>query len=699
MAYSAPLDGIRAIAILAVLVFHIEPSALRGGFVGVDVFFVLSGFLISSVILHDVAEGTFSFREFYLRRVQRLLPNAMATVLAALVLWTIFLPPSAAAQAGRHGVWALFNLSNFYIWKNLGGYWGEAAESAPLLHTWSLGVEEQFYFVFPATLVVLARVQRTRMSSWLAAAGAVSFALCVYSTRVHQAAAFYLLPTRIWELLLGAVLAARRSPLAERATHGSGARTAVLEWVGWAGVGAIVISMFVVDDAGFPGSIALLPTVGTALVIVAAADGKTKLADLLARPFMVWTGKLSYSLYLWHWPLITLGKMEAERAGLPPLAGAVAGGVAGALLAVGAYFAIEKPLRFRGRGRRWQFAAIGAGFAVVTAGAYFVANPRDQPDLSARFDPPTFRGFLYSVRRLASHEGARNAVRFRDVLFPPLTPLSVDVLEHGIVHAWGDGLPRVVVLGSSHALMYSRVIDDVCHELRVTVAFLGADETPVFFKETVNEAFPTRRDAEAFDALRMRVLREWHPDAIVIADRWDIRAQDGATFGEDLRSFLKVVGPLAGRVLFLSQVPVVSVGESVNLREYVAWRWKAASAPPRLLPDRNERVRERVIAQAESIARDFPNLRVVRADRAFLTDEGSIRWGTGRTFYYADDDHLTDAGTEVVRELFRSAIDEATSVAKVPRGSARELSAVTSVKATPPRSDRTRSLIPSTSAP
>lgn len=178
-----------------------------------DAFFVLSEFLIASIILRDILEGSFSIRESYLRRIQRLLPNTVVTVLAVLLLWTLFLPPSTAIQAGYHGLWTLFNLSDIYIWRNLGGCWGDAVEWAPLTHTWSLGIEKQFYLFFPGSLLLLARFQPSRLSSWLAVATALSFGICLYGTRSHPTATFYLLPTRVWELLLGAVLAAYRTPL------------------------------------------------------------------------------------------------------------------------------------------------------------------------------------------------------------------------------------------------------------------------------------------------------------------------------------------------------------------------------------------------------------------------------------------------------------------------------------------------------
>src|ERR1700684_3690170 len=133
--YVPALDGIRAVAILGVLVFHAMPAALQGGFTGVDVFFVLSGYLISSVILHDIAGGNLSMREFYFRRVQRLLPNAVLTVLFTVALSSIALLPSQAVKVAKHGLWTIFNVSNVYIWRSVGGYWGDSAASVPLLHT------------------------------------------------------------------------------------------------------------------------------------------------------------------------------------------------------------------------------------------------------------------------------------------------------------------------------------------------------------------------------------------------------------------------------------------------------------------------------------------------------------------------------------------------------------------------------------
>src|SRR5262249_14853787 len=149
--------------------------------------------------------GRFSMREFYLRRIQRLLPNAVLTILTVLLLVSLLLPPSTVRQTANHSVWALFNLSNIYVWRYLGGYWGDSAEFSPLTHTWSLGIEEQFYLCFPSFLLFLGRFQPKRVRFWVVFAAVLSFGTCLYGSYEYPSATFYLLPTRVWELLLGAI--------------------------------------------------------------------------------------------------------------------------------------------------------------------------------------------------------------------------------------------------------------------------------------------------------------------------------------------------------------------------------------------------------------------------------------------------------------------------------------------------------------
>ncbi len=665
--YLAPLDGIRAIAIIAVLLFHVHPAALKGGFTGVDVFYVLSGFLITSIILQDVRENRFSLAEFYLRRIQRLLPNVVLTVFVTLLVWAFFMMPSQVAQAARHGVWALFNASNFYTWINLGDYWSDAAEWAPLTHTWSLGVEEQFYLLYPAMLVALHRFQPRRLRLWLIVAAVGSFAACVLVTRSAPVAAFYLLPTRFWELLLGAVLAIRPAPPTAYARE-DGLSHVSRNWAygGYGGL-ALVLASFVAINSGrhFPGVVSLAPTVGTAMLLLAVTRSESCLTRWLGSPYMVFTGKLSYSLYLWHWPAITLGKYLAHRYGFSPWSGALVGAVAGVGLAWGAYVGVEQPLRQRGPGRGWRLAIIATGFTAVVVFAWVLSRRSIGAGDARPFEQPAFYGKLYDTD-LRTSGNPTAAIRYADVYFPPMEPRA-DALwkTGGVVHLYGGERPQVVVLGSSHSLMYSRLVDDICRENSLSVAFLGAGGRSLFFDdEAADAAKPTEPDP--FDAARRKFINLWRPDAIFAIDRWDARFEEPPGFEGRLRKFLKEMAPISGRIIFVAQIPATEVGETENLREVVGQRMKSSSAGllPRLGVDPGEPLRRRAVATAESLMSEYPGLRVLRVDQLFYLRDGSVRYAEGRQFYYADDDHLSDLGSEKARALFTNAIREARAAQK-----------------------------------
>lgn len=649
MRYSAPLDGIRATSILGVLFFHIAPNALSGGFSGVDVFFVLSGFLITSIILHDIGTGEFSLREFYLRRIQRLMPNVVVTVLGVVVLWSLLLPPSTARQTATHGLWALFSLSNVFIWKNLGGYWGNAAELAPLTHTWSLGVEEQFYLLFPVTLLLLTRAGR--VSRWLGVLTALSAAFCIYQTQSSPSAAFYLLPSRVWELLVGATLAAGAITLPTQRLR---------EVSGWAGL-AIVIGGFIWlnESHAFPGVAAWLPVGGAVLLLLAISHDDTRVSWLLSRRPMVAIGALSYSLYLWHWPLITLGKLLSELYGYPRLAGAIAGGAVGVLLSIAAYVLVEQPLRRRGSGRAWRLGLTAVGFGSVAALTVVVSSRPLVADPQHRFTATEFHGKLFDSGKVAGVNLAA-IVRYYDVTFPPIPPRPDDVWQTGgIIHPYGGGTPRVVVMGSSHALMYSRVIDDICRDLGVSVAFLGTDQRSAFFESAPGATPDAVREATAFNDARRRWLQTWRPDAVFVIDRWDFRMPSADDFERRLRAFVDEVSPLAGRVLWLAQPPVLTGGDDINFREFVNWRMGGGHDVPAIMPNWAEPMRRESLEIAGRVAATSPTLRVVRTDAPFYRADGSVQYIDGRDFLYADDDHLSDAGSNKVRAILTNAIADA----------------------------------------
>ncbi len=659
MRYSAPLDGIRALAIAGVLVFHVAPRRLTGGFAGVDVFFVLSGFLITSVILHDLRDGTFSLREFYLRRIQRLLPNLVLTVAAAMALWGVFGLPSETAKAARHGLWALFNLSNVYVWKYLGGYWGHDAEWAPLTHTWSLGIEEQFYLLFPALLALLVRRWPQRATLVLAVCTAASAILCIMTSVRAPEASFYLLPTRVWELLLGAVLASAVLPwtldLPGAPTRPAPAARTV---VGWGGVLVVLVSLARIDETmAFPGWVALVPTLGTAAVLWSIAGGESSVARVLSSAPLVAIGRRSYSIYLWHWPCITLGRTLAVFSGRTERTGAVLGATIGVLAACAAYEWVEQPLRRRGKGRGRRLTILGSGFAVTTCAALLLGARHPVADPEQRFEQPQFFGEAYNSGKSAASEIAQSS-SLTDVAQAPRTEVGDDAWrDGGIIHRYGGEVPRVVVLGSSHALMYSHLLDELARERGVTIAFLGMPATPPFFTAAVDRNFKTVAEAREFDDVRKTWLGRWHPDVVFAIDRWDSRPT-WRSFASELGAFVRAVEPLTGRIVVVTQPPALPWPDNFNLREFVLSRRAASGALPSFRPDAKEATRRAVAIDADRAAARDTVLRVLHTEDRFSAPDGTVRYSAGRDFYYLDDDHLTEAGAQLLRPRFAAALDE-----------------------------------------
>jgi peptidoglycan/LPS O-acetylase OafA/YrhL len=347
--YRPEVDGLRAVAVLALVFFH-AGLGFPGGYIGVDVFFVISGYLITSLIMNELQQERFSLVNFWERRARRIIPALTAVVLATLIAgWFLLLPREYAALGKSAACQSVF-AANIYFWKTtLSGYFAGDADEMPLIHTWSLAVEEQFYLVVPLVLTALFRFPRLRTRSVLLALFGVgillSFFGSTYGVAYHRSAAFYFLPSRAWELLLGAAVAIL--PITSMRNH-----RLIREIVSCAGLAGIVVPCFYyTGQTPFPGLAALPPCLGTALIIwgnnrIVQDMPPTCLGTLLATRPVVFVGLISYSLYLWHWPIFAFGKYYL--AGEPIAPGYRIAMIAfGFVLAILSWRFVEAPFRRR----------------------------------------------------------------------------------------------------------------------------------------------------------------------------------------------------------------------------------------------------------------------------------------------------------------------------------------------------------------
>jgi peptidoglycan/LPS O-acetylase OafA/YrhL len=343
--YRPDIDGLRAIAVLSVVIFHAFPHALASGFIGVDIFFVISGYLISSIIFENSDRGSFSFGQFYGRRIKRIFPALTLVLLSCLVFGWFGLLGDEFKQLGKHIAAGAGFVSNFFFWQEV-GYFNNAAETKPLLHLWSLGIEEQFYIFWPLLVWVTWR-RKTLFLVLFSALLLGSLAYNVYLVRPDPTATFYSPATRIWELLVGVLLAYISTQARAGTAKPWQFSDSIRQAASTLGVILLVFAFFKIDNGRpFPGTWALFPVLGSFLLIFA---GPTVWFNrfVLSNRLLVWVGLISFPLYLWHWPMLSLMRIIESEA--PETAyRAVAVGLS-VLLAWMTYYFVEKPIRTNGK--------------------------------------------------------------------------------------------------------------------------------------------------------------------------------------------------------------------------------------------------------------------------------------------------------------------------------------------------------------
>ena len=366
MRYRKEVDGLRALAVIPVILFHAGITGFSGGFVGVDIFFVISGYLITSIIIGELETGKFTIAGFYERRARRILPALFFVMLATLPFAWWLLLPHELAGFGRSILAVTVFASNILFWQE-SDYFATDSELIPLLHTWSLAVEEQYYVIFPVLLMLCWKFGLRRVTVIIASIAVVSLGLAEWGWRHDASANFYLLPSRAWELMAGAGCALYLG-------HNARLGGAAAQWLSLTGLGLLILSIFWLDDSiPFPSLYAILPVLGTALIILFAHSG-TWTGKLLSLPVFVGIGLISYSAYLWHQPMFAFARLYyAEEPALLIMLGLA---VLAFVLAAISWRFVERPFRKRTNFSRTQIflMALAGSLAFMLIAAIFVAT-------------------------------------------------------------------------------------------------------------------------------------------------------------------------------------------------------------------------------------------------------------------------------------------------------------------------------------
>lgn len=628
--YRPDIDGLRAVAVLGVLFFH-AGLGFPGGYIGVDVFFVISGFLITSLLMKDLRAGTFSILDFWERRIRRIVPALVVVVLVVVTAGWFILLPSDYETLGKQILSLIACASNVKFWME-SGYFDTAAEEKPLLHTWSLSVEEQFYLVIP---LILALFFKLRKSSWilpLLLVGIVgSFALSVYGSYRHPSAAFYLLPFRAWELGVGSLLAFAPAITSSRLRHGAA----------WVGLAAILVPYFAyAPGIRFPGLSAFPPVAGAALIIWSGLGGREKTLPgrvLAAKP-LVWIGLLSYSLYLWHWPFFAFQRYLGYSHDIPWVQLSLA--ASSFILAWLSLRFIERPFRSRKllRSRSAVFGMAAGIFAtlILTSVALWKTD-----GAKMRLQP--------SELRLA--EGQSD--------FSYINELTIDDIPNGMVPIGENGdRPTVYVWGDSHAMAILPAIDAACKEVGRSGRAITHSATAPVLDWHFKSGYGLGIGAPMFNRKVMdHLVHKTHPSRkahVILVARWDEyfeADQEGANFETALENTIRELAKNEElTVTVLLEVPsfpfnpprsltISALSGTSNSHHYVKLEDYRKHIRPQLeFFKRLKPLGIKIVDPAQS----FTNA----ADRIYPMDDGGLLW--------RDDDHLTTYGSMRLKPIFET---------------------------------------------
>ena len=540
------VEGLRAVAILLVVLYHAGISQFKGGFVGVDVFFVISGFVITGLLLRE-REGTgrTSLVDFYARRVRRILPMATVVILVTVVAAYISINVVSGIATANDGRWAAVFLSNFHFEQVGTNYFTASLPPSPLQNYWSLSVEEQFYLVYPTIFLVVAMTRtrislRAKLTGVLVIAIVASFALSVAQTATHPAAAYFSPFTRAWELAIGGLVAVGTPKLKQLPPY-------VARVITWGGLGAIVLAAITFDaqKINYPGSLVAVPVLGAALIIAGGVAAPSRGAEsLLGLGPVQWLGRRSYSLYLWHWPILVIAAQSARDAKLPVSENLVLLVVALGLSML-TYSVFENPIR------HWKLPSrlvVGSGIVVIVATlailTLFISSQKVAPLL---FPVSPASNAQVVADQVAAATGITSVPKS---LEPPLAADDRGVLhessacEPGVADAsaaictLGDqhGKGLIVLYGDSHAFMWIPAFIDIARSVHSRLVVLAKPGCPAGFVTIVNPPGTGQANGP------YHACNQWHqwatgwinrarPDLLVVTQRADWMMPNGSNGG------------------------------------------------------------------------------------------------------------------------------------------------------------------------
>ena len=616
--YRTDIDGLRAIAVLSILVFHLNKEWLPGGFTGVDVFFVISGFLITSIIYPKVMTGQFSYRDFYMRRVKRIIPAALFYTVFTLIITAFIYLPNDWILVSKSALSSVVFLSNLYLMRSV-DYFSARAEENPFLHTWSLSVEEQFYAFWPFILVLMVRFLKTSSyrALFIGFMFLTSFLLAHLLVQSPRGAsiAFYMMPTRFGELLLGAIVAIYAQRMNVRETF--------QQPLGLIGILLLVVSFcWINEETVFPGFVALLPTLGASLIILSCFNQEQRakphlLYRLLSTAIFRHVGLISFSLYLVHWPLLAITRYITQEYVLTTIQ----------LLCV-------VPLMFVLAHASWRyiempFRATKTGFSKTISYYYLV---------------PTISVMMLTFF-VIGNDGVPDRFGLKiDSFILNEEHICVDDTRGPCLIGDKSKKPRYALIGDSHGSFYSSIFDIIGEQSEASIVAKSVNNCSGVFSTKIYN--PKARTIKVCQIMKEDFNNnKLNYDAVIIAERWETRLKFGKDYFDELEKLIEEYAALDKRVVLMRQVPKYNcnIPRTSLLRE----KYNLSMSCPKLNSE------EKVITankRIDEIANRHGNVMTLGMEHLLCKDGHCSPYING-AFVYSDDDHLNLSGSKTLATM------------------------------------------------
>jgi len=626
--YRPDIDGLRALAVISVVLFHMDSSLVPGGFIGVDIFFVISGFLITGIITRDSDRRNFSFKEFYRRRIKRIVPILSFVIVTTLVAAHFILLPEDLARLSNSAIASQFFFANIYFTYFLDvSYFADDASHEPLLHLWSLGVEEQFYLLWPLALIVLLnRLRRKSLAILVFLLSISSFLAGEILLSSRPMFAYYMLPTHAGGLLIGAtcffVVNAELSLLDRRS---------IREFLSWIGIAAVLFSLaWISENQGFPGINSVPVTFGTALLICAASRGPTLVSRILSTSPFVGIGLISYSMYLWHWPLLAFMKYLYIELTIQQKATSF---IAIVLLSALSYRLVEIPFRQNKNG----FLKVAVRQLLIPSMIILIIS---SAIIFSRGFGLYYFDDRYSRNLATGGEQLSRSNRInRKCLSWELTP---ELLESPKCIINGSREPRVLLWGDSHATHFVGVIEQLAYQFSFSFRSAAHNACPPLLHQP--ERFVSsdiKKTCKRSNAELKKKLNGFN--TLIIAASWDYYFKnDEELFINELRKSVTHLMHEDKIVILLGAIPALRPFDSeCGLK---ALKINSLNCVDRLRVDRvkTDYTNAKIRAVAESVGARYYDI------NDFLCDKNSCSGIFDAKIIYFDSGHLNSHGSFIM---------------------------------------------------